>query len=59
MLDHRTSFVRADALFLPWVVGVLLGAGLFLSVRTGFVQVRRFTESWRVAFVRRGSGEGR
>jgi len=45
----------ADALFMPWVVGVLLLAGVWLSVRTGFVQVRRFGEAWRVAFVRRSS----
>jgi AGCS family alanine or glycine:cation symporter len=45
----------ADALFLPWVVGVLLGAGLWLTLRTGFVQVRRFGEAWRIAFVRRAS----
>jgi alanine or glycine:cation symporter, AGCS family len=49
----------ADALFLPWVVGVLLGAGLWLTLRTGFVQVRRFGEAWRIAFVRRaGAGSG-
>ena len=41
---------------MPWVVIVLLGAGLFLTLRTGFVQVRRFGEACRVAFVRRGSG---
>ena len=46
----------ADGLFMPWVVVVLLGTGLFLTVRTGFVQVRRFGEACRVAFVRRGSG---
>jgi alanine or glycine:cation symporter, AGCS family len=46
----------ADWLFMPWVVGVLLLAGVWLSARTGFVQVRRFGEAWRVAFVRRGSG---
>jgi AGCS family alanine or glycine:cation symporter len=46
----------ADALFMPWVVGILLGAGLFLTFRTRFVQVRRFGEACRVAFVRRGSG---
>ena len=40
---------------MPWVVGVLLLAGVWLSVRTGFVQVRRFGEAWRVAFVRRSS----
>jgi len=47
----------ADALFMPWVVGVLLLAGVWLSVRTGFVQVRRFAQAWRVAFVRRASAE--
>jgi AGCS family alanine or glycine:cation symporter len=47
----------ADALFMPWVVGILLGAGLFLTIRTGVVQLRRFGEAARVAFVRRGSGD--
>jgi alanine or glycine:cation symporter, AGCS family len=46
----------ADALFMPWVVGVLLGAGLFLTLRLGAVQVRRFADACRVAFVRTGSG---
>src|SRR5262249_1006700 len=45
----------ADWLFMPWVVGVLLLAGLWLSVRTAFVQVRRFGEAWRVAFGRQGT----
>ncbi len=47
----------ADALFMPWVVTILLGAGLFLTVRTRVVQVRRFGDACRVAFVRRGSGQ--
>jgi AGCS family alanine or glycine:cation symporter len=46
----------ADALFMPWAVAVLLLAGVFLTFRTGFVQVRRFGEACRLAFVRRGSG---
>jgi len=46
----------ADALFMPWVVAVLLGAGLFLTLRLRFVQVRRFADACRVAFVRRPSG---
>jgi AGCS family alanine or glycine:cation symporter len=46
----------ADALFMPWVVVVLLGAGLFLTVRTRAVQVRRLGDSVRAAFVRRGTG---
>src|SRR6476469_2302745 len=45
----------ADAVFMPWVVVVLLGAGLWLTLRTGFVQVRRFVEAWRLAFARRTS----
>jgi AGCS family alanine or glycine:cation symporter len=46
----------ADALFMPWVVLVLLGAGAFFTIRTSFVQLRRFGEAWRVSLVRRGSG---
>jgi len=58
LLDRLATWIQAaaDWLFMPWVVGILLGAGLFLSVRTGFVQIRRFAEACRVAFVRRGSG---
>lgn len=46
----------ADALFMPWVVGILLGAGVFLTVRLRVVQVRRFGDACRAAFVRRGTG---
>ncbi|MDQ3349732.1 MAG: alanine:cation symporter family protein, partial [Acidobacteriota bacterium] len=52
--DHIQSL--ADALFMPWVVGLLLGAGLFLTLRLRFVQVRRFGDACRTAFVRRGTG---
>jgi len=48
----------ADALFMPWIVVILLGTGLFLTVRTRVVQIRRFGDSCRVAFVRRGRGAG-
>jgi AGCS family alanine or glycine:cation symporter len=47
----------ADALFMPWVIGVLLLAGVWLTLRTGVVQLRRFAEAWKVAFVSRGTGE--
>ena len=47
----------ADWLFMPWVVVVLLGTGLFLTVRTGAVQVRRFSDAWRVAFASKPTGE--
>src|SRR6478672_7883525 len=46
----------ADALFMPWVVAVLLGAGLFLTLRLRFVQVRRFADACRVARVTQTSG---
>ncbi|HTH00762.1 MAG TPA: amino acid carrier protein [Vicinamibacterales bacterium] len=52
--DHIQSL--ADAVFMPWVVAVLLGAGLFLTVRLRVVQVRRFADAWRAAFVTRPSG---
>jgi alanine or glycine:cation symporter, AGCS family len=57
LLERLATMIQAaaDWLFMPWVVGILLGAGLFLSVRTGFVQIRRFAEACRVAFARRGS----
>jgi AGCS family alanine or glycine:cation symporter len=46
----------ADWFFMPWVVVVLLGTGLFLTIRTRVVQLRRFGDACRVAFVRKGSG---
>ena len=59
MLSRFANIIQsaADALFMPWVVGVLLGAGLFLTIRTGAVQLRRFGEAIRVAFVRRDLGQ--
>ena len=41
---------------MPWVVGVLLGAGVWLTIRSGVVQLRRFVDAWRVAFIRRSTG---
>ena len=35
----------ADALYVPWLVILLFGSGLFLTVRFGVVQVRRFREA--------------
>jgi alanine or glycine:cation symporter, AGCS family len=37
----------ADALFMPYVAGVLLGGGLFLTIRLGVVQLRRLPEAFR------------
>ncbi len=57
MLSDRIQSL-ADALFMPWVVTVLLGAGLFLTLRLRFVQVRRFLNAWRTLVQRQGSGSG-
>jgi AGCS family alanine or glycine:cation symporter len=37
----------ADVLFMPYVVGLLLGVGLFLTIRSGVVQIRRLPEAFR------------
>ena len=49
----------ADALFMPWVVLVLLGAGLCLTIRTGVVQVRRFGEAWSAGVLGGAATAGR
>lgn len=41
---------------MPWVLTVLLGAGLFLTLRLGIVQVRRFPDAWRALLRRQSSG---
>ena len=46
----------ADRLFMPWVLLVLMGGGIYLSWRTGFVQVRRFREALRVMLAARPQG---
>jgi AGCS family alanine or glycine:cation symporter len=46
----------ADALFMPYVVAVLLGTGLFLTVRLGFVQFRRLGDALRAVAGRGGGG---
>jgi AGCS family alanine or glycine:cation symporter len=42
----------ADWLFLPYVVAVLLGGGVFLTVRLRFVQIRRLGEAARAMLAR-------
>jgi AGCS family alanine or glycine:cation symporter len=46
----------ADLLFMPYVVGVLLAVGVFLTIRLRVVQVRRFGDALR-ATRRRSRGE--
>ena len=42
----------ADWIFMPYVVAVLLGGGLFLTLRLGVVQVRRLPDAVRAMFAR-------
>lgn len=44
----------ADWLFVPVLVVVLFGTGIFLTLRLGFVQVRRFGQAVREFFGRKG-----
>jgi AGCS family alanine or glycine:cation symporter len=46
----------ADALFVPWLVVLLFGSGVFLTIRYRVVQVRRFREAL-AAFVTRDDRE--
>ena len=46
----------ADWLFVPVLVVVLFGTGIFLSLRLGLVQVRRFGEALRAFFGGRAAG---
>src|SRR5687768_12104191 len=48
----------ADWLFVPVLVVVLFGTGLLLTVRLGFVQVRRFGEAIRTFFGGRAATAG-
>jgi alanine or glycine:cation symporter, AGCS family len=47
----------ADLMFMPYIVAVLLGTGLYLTIRTGAVQFRRFGEAVR-AMLNRQAGTG-
>jgi AGCS family alanine or glycine:cation symporter len=48
----------ANAVFMPWVVAILLGIGLFLTIRLRFVQFRRFGEAVRAMLAREEPGTG-
>jgi len=54
-MSHLIQSV-ADWLFLPYVVGVLLAAGAFLTIRLGFVQLRRFPDAVRAMAARSRPG---
>jgi AGCS family alanine or glycine:cation symporter len=51
-------FHASDAAFGPWTVAVLLGTGLFLSVRLRWVQVRHLPDAVRSLRPTEGGGDG-
>lgn len=55
MLDAFSSAIQqvADWLFMPWIVLVLMGTGLFLTFRFGFVQIVRLPLAMRTMVVAR------
>ncbi|MDZ4659154.1 MAG: amino acid carrier protein [Bythopirellula sp.] len=46
----------ADAMFMPWTVGILMATGIFFTIRLGFVQVRRLPEAARTMLSSQQSG---
>lgn len=48
----------SDMVFGPWTVALLLGTGLFLSVRYGFPQVTRFRQACRAVVSPAAQGAG-
>ena len=48
----------ADALYVPWLVILLFGSGVFLTARYGVVQIRRFRDALRSFVVREDESAG-
>ena len=60
MLKSLADLVQstADFLFVPILVIVLFGTGIFLTARLGAVQFRRFGDALRIFFARPSGGAG-
>ena len=52
----RLVLWASDQLFGPWTIALLLGTGVFLTLRFRFVQLRHFRDA--IAGLRRGEGRG-
>ena len=48
----------SNAVWGPWTMALLLGTGVFLTVRLRFVQVVRFADAVRAMMPARASGAG-
>jgi AGCS family alanine or glycine:cation symporter len=59
-MGHLADLIQtsADRLFMPWVLIVLMGGGVYLTLRLGFVQVRRFREALGVMIAAQAKGAG-
>jgi AGCS family alanine or glycine:cation symporter len=51
-VEHAAALLLAleNLVWGPWLIILLLGTGLFVTVRTRFVQIRKFSQSWRLLF---------
>lgn len=60
MIDTLAASIEtiASALFMPWVVVALMGTGIFLTFRLGFVQFRRIGEAFRAMVAGQSDGAG-
>ena len=59
-MENITSFityVNDNILYYPVLIVLLLGAGIYFSIRTGLVQVKLFSESLRVVNEKPEEGE--
>jgi AGCS family alanine or glycine:cation symporter len=59
-MDQFAKWIQdaADVMFMPYTVCILLATGLFFTLRTGFVQVRRLPEAFRTMVATQQSGAG-
>ena len=60
MLDQINVVVKAlvDGIYTPWIPLLLIGAGLYFTLRTGFIQIRCLFESFRVILEKPKNAKG-
>ena len=59
-MDQLADVIQraANAMFMPWTVGILLAAGWYFTIRTGFVQIRRLPEAARTMIASQQASAG-
>lgn len=59
-MTHLADVIQAlaDWLFMPWILLLLMGGGIFLTLRLGWVQVRRFREALGVMVAGQSASSG-